>query len=173
MMWNPRWRPRNGCGGRLIAKFLIATIQANLCCHLQVSLGFSPKFTWIVVIKIFTINLPSQPFLGRLLGFHIFFRNGHLGGRTLFFTAIYTIVGLDFTSLCNCLLQCWHIAIKVTIYSIKCVGGINYTICFFSSRNKEFQQMCCGSNTTFCTCLFSVKNNNCSWVCGPQWSDVL
>jgi len=33
--------------------------------------------------------------------------------------------------------------------------------------------MCRGSNATFCTCLSLVKNNNCSWVCGPQWSDVL
>jgi len=73
---------------------------------------------------------------------------------------------------------CWAhltmiVVLKVTVYSIKCVGRINYTICFFSNRNKEFQQMCCGSNTTFHTCLFSVKNNNCSWMCGPQYNDVL
>ena len=30
-MWNPRWQPRNGCDGRLIAKILIMTIQVNLC----------------------------------------------------------------------------------------------------------------------------------------------
>ena len=52
-------------------------------------------------------------------------------------------------------------------YNIECVGGINYTISFFSNRNKEFQQMCCGSDKTVCTSLFSVKNNSCSWVCGP------
>ena len=42
------------------------------------------KFTRIVVIKIFTINLPSQPFLGRHLGFHIFFHHSLFEGRTLF-----------------------------------------------------------------------------------------
>ena len=30
------------------------------------------KFTWIVVINIFAINLPSKSFLGRHLGFHNF-----------------------------------------------------------------------------------------------------
>ena len=32
----------------------------------------------------FTINLPSQPFLGRHLGFHIFFHHSLSEGRTLF-----------------------------------------------------------------------------------------
>ena len=68
-MWNPRWLPRNGCDGRLMVKILITTIQVNFVPIDQAA----PKFTWIVVIKIFTINLPSQPFLGRHLGFHIFF----------------------------------------------------------------------------------------------------
>ena len=36
------------------------------------------------IIKIFTINLPSQPFLGRHLGFHIFFHHSLFEGRTLF-----------------------------------------------------------------------------------------
>jgi len=46
-------------------KFLIMTIQGNLCCLLHDSLGFGTKFTLIV-------------------GFHIFFHNDLLGGRTLF-----------------------------------------------------------------------------------------
>ena len=29
-MSNPRWRPRNGCDGRLMVKILIMTIQVNL-----------------------------------------------------------------------------------------------------------------------------------------------
>ena len=70
-MWIQRWQPRKD--GGLMAKILITTIQVNLCSLLQVSLGFSTKFTWIVVIKSFAINLPSQPFLGRHLWFHIFF----------------------------------------------------------------------------------------------------
>ena len=76
-MWNPRWRPRNGCDGRLVVKILITTIQVNFCEAAQ-------KFTWIVIIKIFTTNLPSQPFLGRHLGFHIFFHHSLSEGRTLF-----------------------------------------------------------------------------------------
>ena len=81
-MWNPRWRPRNGCDGRLMVKILITTIQVNF-----VPRPSGTKFTWIVVIKIFTINLPSQPFLGRHLGFHIFFHHSLFKGRTPFFTA--------------------------------------------------------------------------------------
>jgi len=81
-----RWQPRNGCDGRLIAKFLITTIQVNLCCLHHISLGFGIKFTWTVVIKNFAISLPSQPFLGIHLGFHIFFHYGLLGPHTIFYS---------------------------------------------------------------------------------------
>ena len=47
-------------------------------------LGFGTKFTLIVVIKIFAIDLPPQSFLGRHLGFHILFHLGLFGGRTFF-----------------------------------------------------------------------------------------
>jgi len=40
----------------------------------------------MVVIKIIAFSLLSQPFLGHPFGFHIFFHNSILGGRT-FFTA--------------------------------------------------------------------------------------
>ena len=47
-------------------KILIMTIQENLCCLLHVSLAFGTKNCHI---KIFAINLSSQPFLGcRLAG---------------------------------------------------------------------------------------------------------
>ena len=88
-MRNSRWRPRNGCDGRLIAKFLITTIQVNLCCLLRISLRFGIKFV---------INLPSQPFLSCHLGSRIFFHNGLLGGSTLFFYS-WAVFGIDFTSL--------------------------------------------------------------------------
>jgi len=42
---------------RLMVKISIATIQVNLCCLIPASLGISSKFIWIVVIKIFAINL--------------------------------------------------------------------------------------------------------------------
>ena len=61
-------------------------------------LGFGTKFTGIVVIKIFAINLPSQPFLGRHLGFHIFFHFGLFGGCTLFLQL--GCFGLHITSFC-------------------------------------------------------------------------
>ena len=52
------------------------------------------KFIWIVVIKIFAFILPSQPFLGRHFGFHIFFHNR---GRTLFWAV--------FGWLCYCVIN--------------------------------------------------------------------
>ena len=75
---SPWWRPRNGCDGRLTVKILTMTIQVNLVPKLS-----STKFTLIVFIKIFTINLPSQPFLGHHLGFQIFFHHSLFEGRTL------------------------------------------------------------------------------------------
>jgi len=72
---NPRWQPKNGCDGRLIAKFLTMTIQVNLC----------RIWHQIVIIKNFAINLPSQPFLGRHFGFHIFLSLWPFWGCTLFF----------------------------------------------------------------------------------------
>ena len=54
------------------------------------------KFTRIVVIKIFTINLPSQPFLGCHLGFHIFFHHSLFKGRTPFFTAWLFLIRFHF-----------------------------------------------------------------------------
>ena len=50
---------------------------------------------------IFTINLPSQPFLGRHLGFYIFFHHSLFEGRTLFLQL--GCFGLDFTSFCICI----------------------------------------------------------------------
>jgi len=76
---------RNGCDCRLIAKILTTTIQANLCYLLHISLRFGTKSLELSLLKkIFAINLPSQPFLGHHLGFHIFFHNGLLEGCTLF-----------------------------------------------------------------------------------------
>jgi len=81
-MWNPRWprwQPRNGCDGKLMEKFLITTIQVNLCCLLHVSLGFGTKFTRIVVIKILPLTYHHSHFLATALDFlgpQIFFTAG-------------------------------------------------------------------------------------------------
>ena len=42
-LWNQRWRPRSGCGGLIMAKFLITTIQANLCCLLTQIIVYNYK----------------------------------------------------------------------------------------------------------------------------------
>jgi len=39
-------------------------------------------------LSLLAINLPSQPFLGRHLGIHIFFYNGLLGGHALFYSLV-------------------------------------------------------------------------------------
>jgi len=72
-----------------MAKVLITTIQANLCCLLQVSLEFDTNFNSpesSLLKFLLYINLPSQPFLGCHLGFHIFFTMAFLGAAQ-FFTA--------------------------------------------------------------------------------------
>jgi len=81
-----RWQPRNGCDGR---SNLITTIQVNLCCLIPASLGIGTKFTWIVIIKIFVTDLPSQPFLGRHLYFisQLFSYQPFCIGPHLFFSA--------------------------------------------------------------------------------------
>jgi len=86
-MWNPKWQPRNGCDGRLIAKFLITMIH---CCLLHVSLGYGTRFTWIVINN-FAISLSSQLFLGCHLGFSIFFTMALLGPHPLFAAGLFWI----------------------------------------------------------------------------------
>ena len=52
--------------------------------------GVASKFTSIVVIKVFTINLPSQPFLGHHLRFHILLHS--LFGAASFFHSLAVLV---------------------------------------------------------------------------------
>jgi len=73
MMWNPRWRPRNACDARVMIKLLITIIQVNLVSNPSEMWKRQHRFTWIVIIKNFAINVPSQLFFGRHLEFHIFF----------------------------------------------------------------------------------------------------
>jgi len=44
-------------GMAVIEKVLIATIQVNFCCLIPASLEISTKFSLIVVIKIFAIDI--------------------------------------------------------------------------------------------------------------------
>ena len=57
---NYRWRQRNGCDGRSVAKFLIRKPQVNF--GLPHS-SFTRDWHRVVVIKIFATDLPSQSFL--------------------------------------------------------------------------------------------------------------
>ena len=57
---------------RLTAKFLIATIQVNLCCIILASLGISKEFTWSFIVKflpstyIITANSWPPPLISQL-----------------------------------------------------------------------------------------------------------
>ena len=86
-LWNPRWRPRNGCDGRLMAQILIAIIQVNLCCLLPASLGLGTKLTWIIAIKICAITYHHSHFLAASLDFKTFFILAILNRAAHFFTA--------------------------------------------------------------------------------------
>ena len=69
---NQRWWPRNVCNGRLMAKILITTIQVNLVPN--PSGGGSTNSPELALLKFLPLTyVPSQPFLGHHLGFHIFF----------------------------------------------------------------------------------------------------
>ena len=94
-LWNPSWRPRNGCDGRLMEQILIAIIQVNLVPNTSEAGRRQHKLIWIIAIKICAINLPSQPFLGCQLWFHNFFYAGQ--GRT-FFTAWLFLSRFAYTS---------------------------------------------------------------------------
>ena len=67
---------------------LIKTIQVNLCCLIPASLRISTKFTWIVFIKIFAINLYHRShFLAIPFDFTTFFILAILNRAASFFTA--------------------------------------------------------------------------------------
>ena len=91
---NPRWQPRNGCDGRLIAKILQMTIQVNSVLNPSQAWRRQHKFSWIIVITIFAIDLPSQPFLGHHLGFTSFFTMAFLGTAHFFYSL--AVFGLDY-----------------------------------------------------------------------------
>jgi len=74
-----KWWPRNGCDGRLMVKFLIATIQVNLPLNPSETWRRQHKFTWIVIIKKFTISHHHSYFLATTLGFTSFFTIAFLG----------------------------------------------------------------------------------------------
>ena len=94
--WNQR-----GAAKKL--KKLIKTISTCiLCCLTPASLAISTKFTWIVVIKIITINLyhdyHHSHFLAAPFDFTTFFKQAILNRAAPFFTACSCCFCVDITS---------------------------------------------------------------------------
>ena len=81
-MWNPRWRPRNGCDGRLMVKILITTIQVNLVPLGQLAQN-SPELS---LLKFLPLTYHHNHFLAATLDFTSFFTIAFWGPHT-FFTA--------------------------------------------------------------------------------------
>ena len=75
-MRNQRWQPRNGCDGRLMAKILITTIQANL---VQNPRKRQQNSTELLLLKFLPLICH---FLAATFDF-TFFYPGFFGGRTL------------------------------------------------------------------------------------------
>ena len=84
---------------RLMAKILIATIQVNLCCLIPASLD--TKFTWIVAIIIFAINLyHHSQFLAAPCDFTTFSHRPFWAGPHLFSPRLF-LCRYYSTSFCN------------------------------------------------------------------------
>jgi len=100
-------------GGQDMAVIIYSSMEKILATAIQVILDLSPsetgrrthKFTWIIVIKMFTIELLSQPFLEHHLWFYIFFPLALLG------CTLFSQLGcfcIDITSFCNCIFIMHH-----------------------------------------------------------------
>jgi len=87
-MWNPRWRPRNGCGGRLIAKILLTIIQANLL--VKRGVGNLPELS---LLKFLLLTYHHNHFLAATLDFTFFFTMAFLGAAH--FLYCWAVFGLD------------------------------------------------------------------------------
>ena len=68
-MGNPRWRPRNGCDGRLMVKILVTTIQVNLVPLGQLAQN-SPELS---LLKFLPLTYHHSHFLAATLDFTSFF----------------------------------------------------------------------------------------------------
>ena len=100
-MQNPRWRPRNGCDGRLIAKILITTIH---WCRIPVKPGKgNTYFPKLLLLKFLLLTYHHSHFLAATLDFASFFIMAFLGAAHFFLQL--GCFGLDFSSFCSCILQ--------------------------------------------------------------------
>ena len=73
----------------------------------------APNSPELSLLKFLLLAYHHSHFLATTLDFTSFFTMAFLGA-TLFHS--WAVFGLDFNSFCNCMLQNWHIAIKVCCY---------------------------------------------------------
>ena len=117
-MWNPRWRPRMAGDDRLIAKILIMTIQVNLVPNRSETWRGNTNSAELSLLKFLLLAYHHHwAILGRHLGFHIFFHNGLLGGRTTFFTAgLFLDQILNVISFQKSISLPWHNSILIDLW---------------------------------------------------------
>ena len=68
-LWNPRWWPRSGCNGRIMAKILITTM-VNV---VPIPWRRQHKFVWIFAIKILPLSYHHNHFWAATLDCTTFF----------------------------------------------------------------------------------------------------
>ena len=76
---NPRWRPRNGCDGRLMVKILIITIQVNFVKRHK----NSPELS---LLKFLPLTYHHSHFLAATLDFTSFFTIAFLRAAHFFYS---------------------------------------------------------------------------------------
>ena len=87
-----RWQPRSGCGGLIMAKFLITTIQANLCRRFTNS-------SELLLLKILPLSDHHSHFWAATFDFTTFFMLLFFAWAAPFLQ--FGCFGVDFTSFCN------------------------------------------------------------------------
>ena len=83
-MWNPRWQPRNGCDGRLVAKILITTIQVNLVSNPNG--GGNANSPELLYLKFLPLTYHHSHFLAATLDFISFFILAFLRAALFFYS---------------------------------------------------------------------------------------
>ena len=92
MVKKARWRPRNGCDGRLMVKILITTIQVNL-----VPLGkLAQNSPELSLLKFLPLTYHHNHFLAATLDFTSFFTIAFSRAALLFFTAWLFLIRFHF-----------------------------------------------------------------------------
>ena len=69
-LWNQRWRPRSGCDGRILAKFLIIAIQLNL---VPIPRGANTNLPELLLLKILPLSYHHSLFWATTFDFTTFF----------------------------------------------------------------------------------------------------